>query len=216
LLTGNVLDVSPVQSSLGFDAPAAKAEPEVAIGPAQSSLSGFDVQQPLRSTRPGTRDVTDRHGQLQIEKLFEHFPRLRLVNELAERHRFFHWELTFADIFYAPREIPPDPPFSKRGVDVDVSEQVPPFNKGGLGGISRGGFDLILGNPPWLKVEWEEGGVLGDINPLFVLRKFSATKLAQAREDAFKQHEGLETAYFAELEQAEATQNFLNAMQNYP
>ncbi|MCB1637084.1 MAG: hypothetical protein KDI51_21025, partial [Xanthomonadales bacterium] len=77
LLTGNVLDVSPVQSSLGFDAPAAEAEPEVAIGPAQSSLSGFDVQQPLRSTRPGTRDVTDRHGQLQIEKLFEHFPRLR-------------------------------------------------------------------------------------------------------------------------------------------
>ena len=33
----------------------------------------------------------------------------------------------------------------------------------------NGGFDLVLGNPPWVKVEWEEGGVLGDRIPLFVL-----------------------------------------------
>ena len=24
---------------------------------------------------------------------------------------------------------------------------------------ANGGFDLVLGNPPWVKVEWEEGGV---------------------------------------------------------
>ena len=26
----------------------------------------------------------------------------------------------------------------------------------------RGGFDLILGNPPWIRVEWNEGAVMGD------------------------------------------------------
>jgi hypothetical protein len=31
--------------------------------------------------------------------------------------------------------------------------------------LQRGGFDLILGNPPWLKVEWNESGVLGEFNP---------------------------------------------------
>lgn len=39
------------------------------------------------------------------------------------------------------------------------------------------GFDFILGNPPWIKVEWKEGDVLGDAEPLFILRKFSASKL---------------------------------------
>jgi hypothetical protein len=36
----------------------------------------------------------------------------------------------------------------------------------------RGGFDLVLGSPPWIKVEWKEAGVLGDKNPLFAIRKF--------------------------------------------
>ena len=25
-----------------------------------------------------------------------------------------------------------------------------------------GGFDLVLGNPPWIKVEWDQLGVIGD------------------------------------------------------
>jgi hypothetical protein len=33
----------------------------------------------------------------------------------------------------------------------------------------NGGFDFILGNPPWIKVEWQEGDVLGDAEPLFQL-----------------------------------------------
>ena len=36
---------------------------------------------------------------------------------------------------------------------------------------------LVLGNPPWVKLDWEEGGVLGDRNPLFVLRSHSATEI---------------------------------------
>lgn len=33
-----------------------------------------------------------------------------------------------------------------------------------------GGFDLNIGNPPWIKIEWNEGGLLGDYDPLFVIR----------------------------------------------
>ena len=29
---------------------------------------------------------------------------------------------------------------------------------------ANGGFGLALGNPPWVKVEWEEGGVMDDRN----------------------------------------------------
>lgn len=80
----------------------------------------------------------------------------------------------------------------------------------------RGGFDLILGNPPWLKVEWNESGILGEANPLFAIRKFSASELMKLRAEAFERFPNLQSDWTAELEEAEGTQNVLNAVQNYP
>jgi len=81
---------------------------------------------------------------------------------------------------------------------------------------NRGGFDITLGNPPWRKVEWQEGGVLGDYNPAFVLHNLSAKRLTEEREAAFERSPELEQAWFAELAEAEGSQAFLNGMQNYP
>ncbi|TLF53268.1 hypothetical protein FEI13_01325 [Halomonas urmiana] len=80
----------------------------------------------------------------------------------------------------------------------------------------RRGFDLVLGNPPWLKVEWQEGGIMGDHQPLFALRKVSASKLAELREQAFHDHPALLSAWREEYEESEGTQAFLNAASNYP
>jgi len=79
----------------------------------------------------------------------------------------------------------------------------------------HGGFDLVLGNPPWIKVEWNSGAVLGDYEPRFVLRKYSAKQLADLRDETFHHYPELEPAWRTELEQAEATQAFLNAVVNY-
>ncbi|RMG95049.1 MAG: hypothetical protein D6708_03600, partial [Candidatus Dadabacteria bacterium] len=125
-------------------------------------------------------DLRDELGAVDVDDLCRKYERLRLVAELAERYRFLHWELEFADLF-----------------------------------ADRGGFDLVLGNPPWIKVEWNEGAVLGDAEPLYVLRKFTASRLAELRDDTL-QKKGLLPAYLAAYEEAEATQNFLNALQNYP
>ncbi len=161
--------------------------------------------------------ITDAIGMLDLEKLFEQFPRLRFVDDLARRHRFHHWELAFADVFYGAR------------ADSSV----------------RGGFDLVLGNPPWIRVVWEEGAVLSDYNPLVVLRRRSATEITALRTEMFERgrdatvaalpvpsnptHSApsgpastpragpdLRDVWLAELEQAEATQSFLSARQNYP
>lgn len=80
----------------------------------------------------------------------------------------------------------------------------------------NGGFDLVLGNPPWLKVEWNESGILGEANPLVAIRKLSAPELAQQRNIAFNEFPLLQADWTRELEEAEASQNFLNAQQNYP
>jgi hypothetical protein len=81
---------------------------------------------------------------------------------------------------------------------------------------NRGGFDITLGNPPWRKVEWQEGGVLGDYNPAFVLGKLSAKQLTDERAAAFERSPQLEASWFSELAEAEGSQAFLNATQNYP
>ena len=80
----------------------------------------------------------------------------------------------------------------------------------------RGGFDLVLGNPPWLKVEWNEAGILGEAKPLFAIRKFSATDLTRERAKAFEEFSRLQGEWTAELEDAEITCGFLGAVQNYP
>jgi len=73
-------------------------------------------------------EILDDHGLVDLEGLVKPSDRLRLVREVAERRRFLHWELEFADVFK-----------------------------------NRSGFDLVLGNPPWIKVEWNEGGLMGDL-----------------------------------------------------
>jgi hypothetical protein len=82
--------------------------------------------------------------------------------------------------------------------------------------LQRGGFDLILGNPPWLRVEWNEAGVLGEKNPVFAVRKISANELVKGRAEAFERFSDLKNSWTEEYQEAEGTQNFLNAVQNYP
>ncbi len=132
--------------------------------------------------------VVDEAGMLDLAELFARSPRLSLVDELAARHRFHHWELHFADVFYGTGE----------------------------DGKVRGGFDVVLGNPPWVKVEWKESGVLGDYRPLVAIRKYRAARIAAMRSDAFEERAGLRDAWFEEMEGASAMQAFLNAVQNHP
>jgi hypothetical protein len=80
----------------------------------------------------------------------------------------------------------------------------------------RGGFDLILGNPPWIKVEWNEGSVMADFAPRFALRKFSAPMLKNLRQETLNADQALRATYFDEYVEFEGTQTYLNAKENYP
>ena len=131
--------------------------------------------------------IASEAGVLDVENLFSALPRLKFVDRQAREHRFFHWDLEFADIFYGSHR----------------------------GGKGAGGFDLVLGNPPWIKVEWDEGGVLGDFDPLIELRKLSAPELRRERAGAVKDRPGLRQAYLEEYGVADGMQRYLNAVQSY-
>ena len=80
----------------------------------------------------------------------------------------------------------------------------------------RGGFDVILGNPPWLKVEWDEGGVISDYDPWYSVRGVSASDIAKERDQLIMTRKGLREAYVGEYVETAGTKTFLNAEQNYP
>ncbi|HQT01965.1 MAG TPA: hypothetical protein PLU46_03805 [Thiotrichales bacterium] len=169
------------QGQQGMDFDAQDATPVFEPPEVQSSLLDDDSQPQLTAQQQQLQQVLTASGELNLPKLYQQYPRLGLVKQLSDRFKFFHWELTFADVF-----------------------------------SDRGGFDIMLGNPPWLKVEWNESGILGDYNPAFILRGFSATKLRQEREAAFARYPQLQQDWLTELESSEGTQNFLNAVQTYP
>ncbi|MGA7413693.1 MAG: hypothetical protein WBW33_24670, partial [Bryobacteraceae bacterium] len=80
----------------------------------------------------------------------------------------------------------------------------------------RGGFDLSLGNPPWIKIDWNEGGVMGDFEPMFVLRSFSAPQLDRLRAQKMNEIPQLRQAYLDEYVDQTATQKFLSSIQMFP
>lgn len=139
-----------------------------------------DLFAETQNLEEGKRFVS-KYGVVDTKLLKQAFPRLALVEELADEHKFFHWTLQFADVF-----------------------------------AQNDGFDLMLGNPPWLKVSWNSGDVLGDFEPLFVLRKFSAAQMAKLRDEKFEQYPQIISTWLSEYEQSEGTQLFLNDVCNYP
>lgn len=169
------------QGQQGMDFDAQDPTPVFEAADVQTSLLDDDSQPQLTAQQQQLQQVLTASGELNLPKLYQQYPRLGLVKQLSDRFKFFHWELTFADVF-----------------------------------SDKGGFDIMLGNPPWLKVEWNESGILGDYNPAFILRGYSATKLRQEREAAFARYPQLQQDWLTELESSEGTQNFLNAVQTYP
>lgn len=78
----------------------------------------------------------------------------------------------------------------------------------------RDGFDLTIGNPPWLKMTWNEQSVLADRHPILAVKKLSASDTAKQRDGALA-NKSTYDLYFSEYESMSGIQNFLNSFQNY-
>jgi len=120
----------------GFTADGSLAAPSVAEF--ADPVPDFpDILEPDAPARDLIKAAAKRQDGLfretNVEALIENFDWLKTAVEVAERERFVHFDLIFADVMKA-----------------------------------RGGFDVIVGNPPWAKPEWNAGLILADIDPIFL------------------------------------------------
>jgi len=139
-----------------------------------------DLFAETQNPEEGKRFVS-KYGVVDTKLLKQAFPRLALVEELADEHKFFHWTLQFADVF-----------------------------------AQNDGFDLMLGNPPWLLLGWNSSEVLGDFEPLLTLRKFSANKASKLRDSIFEKKQSIKQLWLTEYEQSAGAQSFIGDISNYP
>ncbi|MFN9112807.1 MAG: hypothetical protein ACK5XN_22310 [Bacteroidota bacterium] len=79
----------------------------------------------------------------------------------------------------------------------------------------RGGFDLIAGNPPWLKLQFEEKGIIAEKFPEIEIKKTSAPQVRRMQEQFFGDPY-LKSLYEDEILGTECAGVFMNATQNYP
>lgn len=83
--------------------------------------------------RPGEPEITTETVRLFVRDPHAVSERLRtLVKTIAATHRFFHWHVAFPEVFSAHQEAVEDGPGW------------------------TGGFDVVLGNPPWERIKLQE------------------------------------------------------------
>lgn len=80
----------------------------------------------------------------------------------------------------------------------------------------RDGFDIICGNPPWLKLEFDEQGIISEKYPEIAIRKISAPQARTMRENFFTASPQLKRLYNDEELENAGSAAFMNAYCNYP
>ena len=78
----------------------------------------------------------------------------------------------------------------------------------------RGGFDLIIGNPPWIKLAWNEQAFLADYYPIVAIRNYSISEIDPYRSSTLA-YPNTRNAYMSEYKSISSTQAFLSATENY-
>ena len=79
----------------------------------------------------------------------------------------------------------------------------------------RDGFDIICGNPPWIKLEFNEANIISEKYPEVAIRKVSAPEVRQAL-SRFMENPTLKELYISEQTEQACSTAFLNAYCNYP
>ncbi|WP_018158481.1 hypothetical protein [Thioalkalivibrio sp. ALE14] len=104
----------------------------------------------------------------------------------AEQH-YHHWELIFTEV-----------------LGPEVQEEVAPK-----------GFDLVFGNPPWLKVAWSDSSLLNEFEPFLGIRGAKSATYKRERPKLLGQFEN-RLRYRNEFRKGEGGGAFLNSKIFYP
>ncbi|WP_327379558.1 Eco57I restriction-modification methylase domain-containing protein [Streptomyces sp. NBC_01212] len=117
------------------------------------------------------------------------------IRELREQYRFFHWHLEFPEVFAVPE--------SGAGVQPGTGW--------------AGGFDAVVGNPPWERVKLQEQEFFAQRDPRIAGAKNAAARkrlIADLRDD--RDGERLYAEFETARRRAEGESHFLRVSARFP
>ncbi|MFI0210907.1 Eco57I restriction-modification methylase domain-containing protein [Streptomyces diastaticus] len=82
--------------------------------------------------------------------------------------------------------------------------------------FAGGGFDLMVGNPPWVKQEWKESGVLAEFEPWFELAQKPSNEAWAERKAAVLGGTVARSAFLEELAVSAAVSGYLASVDTNP
>lgn len=80
----------------------------------------------------------------------------------------------------------------------------------------RDGFDIICGNPPWIKLEFDERGIISEYFPEVVIRKTISPDVRKMSNRLFEENANVKKLYQEEETENAGDAAFLNSQVNYP
>ncbi|MCF2126262.1 N-6 DNA methylase [Strepomyces sp. STD 3.1] len=116
------------------------------------------------------------------------------IVRLSQEYRFFHWYLEFPEVFSVPDS------HSAPGVDPVTGW--------------AGGFDCVLGNPPWDKVDFKDQEYFSVVEPS--LAKISGTKRRAAIAEWAAENADQGDRYYAARRRVKSTFLFLGQSGTFP
>jgi hypothetical protein len=117
----------------------------------------------------------------------EAVPWFAVTRDVAGEQPFHHWELVFTEVLGPSVAGLPEPR----------------------------GFDLMFGNPPWVKVSWKDAPLLAEYEPLLGVREARSADYNRARTELLERPDR-RLAYRAAFQQGEGVGVFLNDRTLYP
>ncbi|RYQ10333.1 restriction endonuclease subunit M [Bifidobacterium pseudolongum subsp. globosum] len=82
--------------------------------------------------------------------------------------------------------------------------------------FADGGFDFMVGNPPWVKLQWKASDALADADPRYAVHQRSASDLNKVLPDILDSSDSMRQHFIREYEDYAGQSSFFNAMGNYP
>ena len=116
------------------------------------------------------------------------------IRRLAEQYQFFHWHLAFPDVFRVP-----------------VGDEEPENEQTGW----NGGFDVVLGNPPWERIKLQEKEWFAARRPEIANAPNAAARrrMIEALHD---EDTALYAAFLDDRRKAEGESHFVRSSDRYP
>ncbi|GAA3296099.1 Eco57I restriction-modification methylase domain-containing protein [Arthrobacter citreus] len=82
--------------------------------------------------------------------------------------------------------------------------------------FGRGGFDLQVGNPPWVRPDWDENAIYAEFDPWWQLNDKQTQAVKESKKEQAKSDDGQQRFMTAQASSIEATRAFLSSPATYP